>query len=267
VTQVAEPEPSTVTPKRRSRNTWIRDVIEVLLIALILYLVIANALQTVRVDGESMVGTLQNQDLLLASKVSYDFGGNPQRGDIVVLMPPNDPTRDFIKRVIAVPGDIFEIDGSKQPTQVLVKVGGQGAFQQLKEPYLPADPWTTETFCCNDKGMESGTASPVTVPAGNYFVMGDNRNRSSDSRMFGFVPRDHILAKAFLRIWPLNHFGGLGSGPSLGPVSTPALFVPAIGIAALEVWRRRQRRRRSGIEVSRSPKSRGRFPTRGDRRR
>ena len=266
MTQVAEPEPSTVTPKRRRRNTWIRDVIEVLLIALILYLVIANALQTVRVDGESMVGTLQNQDLLLASKVSYDFGGNPQRGDIVVLMPPNDPSRDFIKRVIAVPGDIFEIDGGHQPTQVLIKVGGQGAFQQLKEPYLP-DAWTTETFCCRNDGTASGTATPVTVPADDYYVMGDNRNRSSDSRMFGFVPRNHILAKAFLRIWPLNHFGGLGNGPSLGPVSTPAVFVAAVGIAALEVWRQRRSRRRAGLEVSRSPRRPVHFPTREARRR
>ena len=63
------------------------------MIAVILYVAIAFALQTVRVDGSSMVGTLQNQDLLLASKVSYDFGGNPQRGDIVILIPPNDPSQ------------------------------------------------------------------------------------------------------------------------------------------------------------------------------
>jgi signal peptidase I len=266
VTQVAEPEPSTVTPQRRRRSTWIRDIIEVLLIALILYLVIANALQTVRVDGESMAGTLQNQDLLLASKVSYYFGGNPQRGDIVVLVPPNDPSRDFIKRVIGVPGDVFEIDGTHQPVQLLVKPGATGPFQQLKEPYLP-EPWTTETFCCKPDGTASGTATPVTVPADDYFVMGDNRNRSSDSRMFGFVPRNHILAKAFLRIWPLNHFGGLGNGPSLGPVSTPALIVPAIGVATLATWRQRRSRRRAGGDVSRSTTRRGRFPTRAGRRR
>jgi hypothetical protein len=147
---------------------------------------------------------------------------------------------------------------------VLIKPGGQGAFQQLKEPYLP-EPWTTETFCCHPDGTASGTATPVTVPADDYLVMGDNRNRSSDSRMFGFVPRNHILAKAFLRIWPLNHFGGLGNGPSLGPVSTPALIVPAVGIATLEVWRRRRSRRRAGGDVSRSPRRRERFPTRPDR--
>ena len=119
--------------KRRARHSpwwrgsWVRDTIEVLLIAVILYVAIAFALQTVRVDGESMVGTLQNQDLLLASKISYDFGGNPQRGDIVILIPPTDPSQDFIKRVIGLPGDVIEIDGNHNPTEVLIKPGGKGA--------------------------------------------------------------------------------------------------------------------------------------------
>jgi signal peptidase I len=211
------------------------------LIALVLYLVIANALQTVRVDGQSMVGTLQDQDLLLASKVSYDFGGNPQRGDIVILVPPNDSSRDFIKRVVGLPGDVLEIDGGHQPTQVLIKPNGQGPFQVLKEPYLP-QAWTNETFCCKMDGTASSAVAAVTIPQGDYFVMGDNRNFSSDSRMFGFVPRKNILAKAFLRIWPLNHFGGLGDGPTLAPMSSVALFVPALGIAALETRRRRRNR-------------------------
>jgi len=101
----------------------------VLLIAVILYVAIAFALQTVRVDGESMVGTLQNQDLLLASKISYDFGATRRRGDIVILIPPTDPTQDFIKRVIGLPGDVLEIDGDHNPTEVLIKPDGKGAFQ------------------------------------------------------------------------------------------------------------------------------------------
>ena len=201
-----------------------RDIIEVVLIALVLYLVIWNALQTVRVDGDSMDQTLQNQDLLLASKVSYDFGGNPQRGDIVVLIPPSDPSRDFIKRVIALPGDVVEIDGSKSPTQLLLKPGGQGPLELVKEPYLP-EPWTSMTFCCHPNGMASTSAQPITIPPEMYFVMGDNRNRSSDSRSFGLVPRKNILAKAFLRIWPFNRFGGLGSGPAL--VTATVLLIPA----------------------------------------
>ena len=246
MTQVATPPPATVTPKRGRRGNWLRDILEVLLIALILYVVIWSALQTVRVDGTSMVATLQDQDLLLASKVSYDFGANPSRGDIVVLIPPNDPSRDFIKRVIGVPGDSIEIDGSHSPTQVLIKPNGQGPWQLLSEPYLPQT-WTTLNYCCKPDGTASSTAMPLTIPQGQYFVMGDNRNFSSDSRSFGLVPRKNILAKAFLRIWPLNHFGGLGNGPALQPLSSAAGLPAVAGIVLLEL---RRRRRRAGYPES-----------------
>ena len=146
---------------------------------MILYVAIAFALQTVRVDGESMQNTLQNQDLLLASKISYDFGGNPQRGDIVILIPPTDPSQDFIKRVIGLPGDVIEIDGDHTPTEVLIKPGGKGPFEVLKEPYLP-ELWTTLKFCCTPGGMATSTPQPLAIPANEYFVMGDNRNFSSD---------------------------------------------------------------------------------------
>jgi Signal peptidase, peptidase S26 len=85
-------------------------------------------------------------------------------------------------------------------------------------------------------------------------VMGDNRNFSSDSRVFGLVPRTNILAKAILRIWPLDHFGGLGTGPTLEPVTSTALAIPALGIAAFEAWRWRRRRiRRRAAAQSRHP--------------
>ena len=219
------------------------------IIALVLYVAIWSALQTVRVDGESMVGTLQNNDLLLASKVSYYFG-DPQRGDIVVLIPPTDPTKDFIKRVIGIPGDILEIDGAKTPTALLIKPGGTGSWQRVKEPYLP-ETWDTMNYCCLPGGTASSVAEPMSIPAGEYFVMGDNRNKSSDSRSFGLGPRKNILAKAFVRVLPFGHFG-LGSGPAL--VADPAALLwdtpaaPALVLAlpggVLLSWRRRRRQGR-----------------------
>jgi signal peptidase I len=247
-----QPEPIVDVPRPRRRpHGLLRDVLEVVIIAVVLYIAIWSALQTVRVDGESMVGTLQNNDLLLASKVSYYFG-DPQRGDIVVLIPPSDPTKDFIKRVIGIPGDILEIDGSKNPTGLMIKPGGTGSWQRLQEPYLP-EKWDSMNFCCLTNGTESSTPQPLTIPAGKYFVMGDNRNKSSDSRAFGLVPRKNILAKAFVRVLPLGHFG-LGTGPTLVPAASALVDHPAAPAIVLAIpcgaglsARRRRRARRAAV--------------------
>jgi len=230
---VPPPPPKTA----RGRRTIIRDIVEVLLLALAIYVVIAFALQTVRVEGESMVPTLQNGDLLFANKISYHFHG-PERGDIVVLQPPESPNRDFIKRVIGEPGDVVKIDGRYVPknnpsaparTAVLIKVQGKGDWQVLNESYLPdqkVDPWDEMNNCCDSTGRATSVPTPLTIPKDQYFVMGDNRNRSSDSRSIGLIPRGNILGKAWIRIWPFSHFGFLGGGPKL--VGSAMLALPLL---------------------------------------
>ena len=131
-----------------------------------------------------MENTLQDNDYLIASKVSYHLHP-PQRGDIVIFKPTNDATHDYIKRIIGLPGDRIRISHAE------VFINGH----LLKEPYLP-EPWTyIDTW-------HDGTET--TVPADSYFVMGDNRNHSTDSRALGFQHRDDFLGKAWVRIWPLS---------------------------------------------------------------
>ena len=191
--QTAQPPASGKAPHQKS---FLRDTLEIVFLALVLYVVIQYAVQTVHVLGSSMSATLHDNDLLVASKISYKLHP-PQRGDIIVFKPPNEDSRDFIKRVIALPGDRIRI------TNAVVYINGQ----VLHEPYLP-EPWTY-----NNNWPADG--QDKLVPTDQYFVMGDNRNHSSDSRSFGFVELDAILGKAEVRIWPINQAGFLTSKPSL----------------------------------------------------
>ncbi len=143
--------PSAPPPPRRrwGNRNLVRDVLEVMALAVALYIVIALALQTVRVEGESMVPTLGNNDLLFADKLSYHLH-SPDRGDIIVLKPPDEPNRDFIKRIVGIPGDTIEIDGhysqnGRQRTAVLVRPSGTTGFQVLRSPTSPTRPRTPGT--------------------------------------------------------------------------------------------------------------------------
>ena len=185
--------PQSSTPRQKS---FFRDTLEIVFLALALYLVIQYAVQTVHVLGSSMYATLYNNDLLVASKISYKLH-QPQRGDIIIFKPPDPDVRDFIKRVIAVPGDRLRIDHGT------VYINGE----VLEEPYLP-EKWTYNNSW-------PATGQDYVVPPDHYFVMGDNRNHSSDSRVFGAIDASSILGKAEVRIWPLNEFGLLTTKPTL----------------------------------------------------
>jgi signal peptidase I len=191
--QMAQPPAPTDQPRQKS---FVRDTLEIIFLALVLYVVIQYAVQTVHVLGSSMYPTLHDNDLLVASKISYKLH-NPQRGDIIVFKPPDEASRDFIKRIIALPGERLRIVNS------VVYVNGQ----VLREPYLP-EKWTYNNNW-------PATGQEQIIPPDEYFVMGDNRNHSSDSRTFGPIALDAILGKAEVRIWPLNTTGFLQGKPTL----------------------------------------------------
>jgi signal peptidase I len=175
-------------------SSLLREVGEVVVLAIILYFGISFAVQAVHVEGLSMYATLDNNDYLIANKIDYRLHP-PQRGDIIILRPPTNNSLDFIKRVIALPGEKLLIrDG-------IVYINGH----KLDEPYLP-EAWTTLN---NPPPWSVGDGA--VIPPNEYFVMGDNRNRSQDSRIFGPISRDRIDGRAWFRIWPLNHFGNIYS--------------------------------------------------------
>jgi signal peptidase I len=145
-------------------------------------LIVTFGFQVARVEGHSMAPTLSDQDRLIVNKLAYRIG-EPHIGDIVMLYYPNDPNKSFVKRVIAEEGDQVRIvDGIVYRNDI-----------RLDDSFVPAD------FRSHDDW------GPQVIPEGYYFVMGDHRNNSSDSRHWGFVPKQYIIGKVQLRWWPLGH--------------------------------------------------------------
>jgi signal peptidase I len=174
-------------------RSLLREVFEVVVLAVILYVGTSFAVQAVHVEGVSMYATLDDQDYLIANRIDYRLHA-PQRSDIIILRPPADNSKDFIKRVIALPGEKLLIRDS------VVYINGR----RLDEPYLP-EAWTTLN------NWSPGGPEGTVMAANQFFVMGDNRNKSQDSRYFGPIGRDRIDGRAWFRIWPLLHFGDIYS--------------------------------------------------------
>lgn len=152
----------------------------------LIYLFVA---QFHKVSGHSMDPTFSNGDYLITEKISYRFG-KPKTGDIIVLKNPRDESQDFIKRIIALPGDSIKIANNS------VFVNGE----LLKEPYLP--PATT-----THSGAFLTEGSTIKAGPNQYFVLGDNRDHSSDSREWGSITKKEIVGKAFFRYWPPKSIG------------------------------------------------------------
>jgi signal peptidase I len=163
-----------------------------------MFLVIRLAVQNFNIDGHSMEPSLHDKELILVDKWSYLFHA-PARGDVIVFVAPPHPDQDYIKRIIAVPGDTITI----RDTTVIVD------SVTLKETYV--DPRNQGNI------WAAKNISNILVPPDKYFVLGDNRIGSSDSRDWGFVPRENIIGRAALVYWPLGENNN-GFLPNVSPV-------------------------------------------------
>jgi signal peptidase I len=175
-TSLETPDRDTIRP----RNPLF-DLLETLLLAVVLFFGINFLSARIRVDGSSMEPTLSNQEFVLVNRLAYQIG-QPARGDIIVFSLPNNPEKEYIKRIIGLPGDRIEISGR----QVIVN----GEVQN--ETYIADTP------------IYSGS---WTVPEGSLFVLGDNRNNSTDSHVWGPVDMTLAIGKAMFIYWPPKKWG------------------------------------------------------------
>ena len=183
-------------------RTLIREVLQAATIFVAAFMILHFSIQNFRIDGASMHPALINTQHVIASKVAYlriepsslikvfpfgntEDGGSsfftslkPVYGDVVAFSYPIDPSKNLVKRVIGLPGDVIAIESG-----YVIRNG-----QKLPESYVVS--------------RDRRTISEVTVPADSYYVLGDNRRRSTDSRDWGFVPSDHIIGRAWLSYWP-----------------------------------------------------------------
>jgi len=177
---------SETTDPKEERSGILRfllDVLETIVLSALLFAAINAISARIRVDGFSMEPTLLNGEFVIVNKLSYKLG-DPQYSDVIVFHFPRDPEQEYIKRIIGLPGDLVRIaDG-----QVFVNK------KKINEPYITAPP---------------KYQSEWKVAEGSLFVLGDNRNRSSDSHNWGTVPLDYVVGKALFIYWPPQAWGSI----------------------------------------------------------
>ncbi len=167
---------------QRHRSNLLREIIETALLTAIIFLIVNTATGRFRIEGSSMEPNLHDGEYVIIDKVSYMLHG-PERGDVIVFVRPGE--RDYIKRVIGLPGDTVEIRSGQ------VYVNGVA----LEEPYI------------NQPVRQD--LPPRQVEPGRYFVLGDNRNNSSDSRVIGTIAADAIVGRAWFVYWPPTDWGAV----------------------------------------------------------
>lgn len=175
-------------PLRRELRSWTRDLAIALGLAIVVMIFLY---QPVKVEGTSMYPLLSDQERIFINKFVYRF--EPiERGDVIVFWYPLDRSKSFIKRVVGLPGETIEIRTGH------VYINGH----ELADQYVPSG------------YLDGSNSGPHKIPADSYWVMGDHRDSSNDSRVFGAVARQYIYGKAVFAYWPVDHFG------SLSPTST-----------------------------------------------
>lgn len=174
---------------KNSALSFILEVVKIVVIAVAIVIPIRFfVIQPFFVRGDSMYPTLLNSDYLMVDEISYELS-QPQRGDIIIFKFPQDPREYYVKRIIGLPGETVTVrDGQVS----IVNTAHPEGFT-LQESYL-------------DSNLKTPGDKTVTLRDDEYFVMGDNRTRSSDSRAFGPVPRRYIVGRAWLRAWPFSEF-------------------------------------------------------------
>jgi signal peptidase I len=173
----------TKTPRDHSTKSALREIVETVVFTLVIYVFVRTfLLENYRVIGSSMEPTLLEGQFLVINKLEYRFHG-PDRGDIVVFRDPNNPGRNLIKRAIGLPGEVVEIRSGT------VVVDGRA----LEESYLPR--------------LGTYSRPPSELGPQAYFVLGDNRNNSSDSHNWGPVPASRLVGQAWFCYWPVQHWG------------------------------------------------------------
>jgi len=173
--------PARAAGARAGARSWARDMLVSVVVSAF---IIIFLYQPVRVEGTSMLPMLEDQDRLFINKFAYRVGGI-HRGDVVVFLYPRDHEKSYIKRVIALPGDRLRIDEGK------VYVNDE----PVQEKYVP------------QRFTDDRSISERTIPVGQYYMMGDHRSISSDSREFGPVDRELIYGKAAFVYWPMEQVG------------------------------------------------------------
>ncbi len=201
--QSAASEPVERAQEKMSWRQFVLDLLETVLLAVVLFVGINLVSARVRVEGYSMRPTLDDGQYLLVSRLSY-LRGQYQRGDVIIFRPPMHPEEslwrrllgfpglhdryeDYVKRIIGLPGETVKIENG------MVFINGQ----RLDEPYIAQPPRYSGEW---------------TVPEGHLFVLGDNRNDSSDSHQWDFLPQENVIGKALVVYWPLTDIMVLKSG-------------------------------------------------------